>query len=244
MRYTGTMTGPEREGRLEWRFNAYVLDGTPLEPNEWLAVTLDDATFYGQYFGHDEDGSNRPSMLVFKDGESTGEVMVFPPEAATVRRVTESEALAKSQRPQDYDRVAKSIANVEAARRLLARASEELSPVPGYAEEWTAINDAWRNVGELSDLLEARGYEIARHTLRLDADDGGGPRYNLGEKPVHAGTELEVLLDDEWIAVRFEWTHRLDDLPLLYRDDGGSIPLPESSESNLVLFRWPHTEAP
>ena len=139
----------------------------------------------------------------------------------------------------EREKVAKSIADVEAARRLLAQASEELSPVPGYAEEWTAINDAWRNVGELSDLLEARGYEIARHTLRLDADDGGGPRYKLGEKPVHAGTELEVLLDDEWIAVRFEWTHRLDDLPLLYRDDGGSIPLLESSETNLVLFRWP-----
>ncbi len=36
-------------------------------------------------------------------------------------------------------------------------------------------------------------------------EDGAGPRYSLRGEPVHAGTELEVVLgDNHWAPVRFE----------------------------------------
>lgn len=63
--------------------------------------------------------------------------------------------------------------------------------------------------------------------------DAGGPRYFLDERPVHAGTLLEVQRDPRGVErVRFEWNGL--DAPWLYADDGG-----RRRAKPWDWFRWP-----
>ncbi len=66
-------------------------------------------------------------------------------------------------------------------------------------------------------------------------EDGGGARYFLDGRPVHAGDLVEVCWSDVWHPVRFEWTGLLDDPVRFYvadRDVSGRLPAH-------VELRWP-----
>jgi len=73
-------------------------------------------------------------------------------------------------------------------------------------------------------------------TLKLRVD-GGGPRYYVGNHPVHAGDTLELYLGkDHWLPVRFEMD---GEDPIFYlglgdTEDAATLRVPEAA-----IFRWP-----
>jgi len=133
-------------------------------------------------------------------------------------------------------RVENALEKVEEAQRLLDKAAQDLCSVDGYAAEWKATCELYQKVKEHWHEVDARRGELARSRLEL-VEDGGGPRYLLAGRPVHAGDVLEFDDGDGWLAARFEWTHRLDDLPELHLRDGSKRSLPSD-----CLFRWPRSE--
>ena len=81
--------------------------------------------------------------------------------------------------------------------------------------------------------------------LELDRQSGG-LRHFLEGKAVHAGSTLELKLEDgQWIAGRYEWNFQGDSLPRFYLGLAGEPPGPPSDEGALLLptwaiLRWPN----
>jgi hypothetical protein len=74
--------------------------------------------------------------------------------------------------------------------------------------------------------------------LELRTDDGGLRHYLEGE-PVSAGAVLEVRkYDGSWVAGRYEWSWRPDELPQFYTDGLAEFGLPARISSADIL-RWP-----
>lgn len=108
-----------------------------------------------------------------------------------------------------------------------------ICPVDGFADEWRMTCELYEKVRNHWHTVEARRAEISRSRLVL-AEDSGGPRYTLFGREVHAGDRIQFDEGYGWAEARFEWTHRTDDRPELYLEDGTVRPLPEHG-----LFRWP-----
>lgn len=68
-------------------------------------------------------------------------------------------------------------------------------------------------------------------------EDAGGPRYFLGGEPVHAGTGLELMLEDEtWLPGRFETSNHKPFFCFGVKgtEEEASARLPEGA-----MLRWP-----
>ena len=75
------------------------------------------------------------------------------------------------------------------------------------------------------------------HRLEL-REQGGGLRYFLDGRPVHAGDLLEILLRaGEWLAVRFEWPSE-DELPTLHLDLGETEDKATFRSPETARLRW------
>lgn len=69
--------------------------------------------------------------------------------------------------------------------------------------------------------------------------DAGGLRHTLDGKAVHAGTTLEVQLEDgKWIEGRYEWNYEGDTLPRFHLGLAGEPPGPPTDEGALKLPTW------
>ena len=130
-------------------------------------------------------------------------------------------------------RVEEALRKIEDAQRHLKGAAENLSRASGFAEEWSLTLELYETIKQHWHRVAARRGELERSRLVL-TEEGGGPRYLLAGRPVNAGDTIEFDDGDGWISARFEWSHRLDDVPELHLADGTIRPLP-----NEALFRWP-----
>ena len=130
-------------------------------------------------------------------------------------------------------RIERALDIIERAQHFVSRAAEELCPVAGFGGEWQATLKLYDNVKEHWHRVSERRDELASSRPAL-TNDGRGQRYILAGRPVHAGDTLEFDEGDGWTRARFEWTHRLDDVPELHLADGTARPVP-----NDALFRWP-----
>lgn len=89
---------------------------------------------------------------------------------------------------------------------------------------------------------------VEPHTQLILGSDAGGQRHFLDGRPVHAGTRLELLLDDgHWAPIRLEWSLNRPDEPDAYlglgvpagaRELGEYLPVKFTLPPGAIL-RWP-----
>jgi hypothetical protein len=82
------------------------------------------------------------------------------------------------------------------------------------------------------------GYEPGSQLILGRSD--GGPRHFLNGHPVHAGSSLELLLDDgTWLPIRYEWTWDPAKEPTAYAALAVPAPAKKIIDPSLVQFTLP-----
>ncbi|MGC5326968.1 hypothetical protein [Brevibacillus sp. SYSU BS000544] len=75
-----------------------------------------------------------------------------------------------------------------------------VEPMPGKEEKhvhrWTSEKDPMAPVAKRTDMIEGEIWL---------ASETGGLRHYVEDKPIHAGSYIEVKFGDGWIAGRYEW---------------------------------------
>jgi hypothetical protein len=107
------------------------------------------------------------------------------------------------------------------------------------AEMWAAF-DEWRQE-HLAPLVDPDPDSVL-----VLGEDAGDLRHFLADRPVHAGTYLELRLpDDRWVVVRYEWNWDTNVRPRAHLALGGRgealgyVPVVEFSLPENAEVRWP-----
>lgn len=105
-----------------------------------------------------------------------------------------------------------------------------------------ACHEDW-NAEHFEPML---GYEPHQHLIL--ASDDGGQRHYLSGRPVHAGSQLELLsADGQWLAIRYEWSFDHARPPTGYLELGAPegatrqdvVPLISFELPPRAILRWP-----